>query len=88
MAVRKIRFGLLVLILFLGLIIGSALGKLLGALLPEGAVRTLLVEGLHYAFGPLTLDFVVFSLTFGFTLDVNVMGVLGVILLAQLLKWY
>ena len=88
MAVRKIRFGLLVLILFLGLIVGSAIGRVLGALLPDGAVRTLLVEGLDYAFGPHTLNFVVFTVTLGFSLDVNIIGVLGVILLAQLLRWY
>ena len=88
MAVRKIRFSMLVLVLLLGLIIGSAIGKMLGALLPEGAVRTFLVEGLAYTFGPHTLNLVVMTLTFGFALDVNVMGVLGVILLAQLLKWY
>ncbi len=64
------------------------MGKVLGALLPDGAVRTLLVEGLNYAFGPHTLDFIVFSVTVGFSLDVNVMGVLGVIILSQLLKWY
>jgi hypothetical protein len=88
MAARKIRFGLLVLILLLGLLIGTALGKMLGVIMPPGAVRSFFVEGLDYAFGPHTLDLVVMSLTFGFTVDVNVMGVLGVILLAQLLRWY
>ena len=88
MATRKIRFGLLVLILFLGLIVGSAIGKMMGAIMPPGAVRSFFVEGLDYAFGPHTLNFVVFTLTLGFSLDVNVMGVLGVIVLAQLLRWY
>lgn len=88
MATRKIRFGLLVLILFLGLLVGSALGKMLGVIMPAGAVRSFFVEGLDYAFGPLTLNLVVFTLTVGFSIDVNVMGVLGVILLAQLLRWY
>jgi hypothetical protein len=88
MATRKIRFGLLVLILLLGLMIGTAVGKMLGVILPEGAVRSFFVEGLHYVFGPLTLNFVVASIKLEFTLDINVMGVLGVILLAQLLRWY
>ncbi len=88
MATRKIRFGLLVLILFLGLLVGSALGKMLGVIMPAGAVRSFFVEGLDYTFGPLTLNLVVFTLTIGFSIDVNVMGVLGVILLAQLLRWY
>ncbi|MGD8394557.1 MAG: DUF4321 domain-containing protein [Candidatus Eiseniibacteriota bacterium] len=88
MAVRKIRFGLLVLILLLGLIVGSAIGHALGVVLPEGAVRTLLVQPFTWAFGPSTLNLVVCSITIGFSLDVNVMGVLGVILLSQLLKWY
>jgi hypothetical protein len=88
MATRKIRFGLLVLILFLGLIVGSAIGKMMGVLMPPGAVRSFFVEGLDYAFGPLTLNLVVATITLGFSIDVNVMSVLGVIILAQLLRWY
>ncbi len=88
MATRKLRFGLLVLILLLGLVIGTAIGEMLGMILPPGAVRSFLVEGYNYAFGPLTLNFVVATLTIGFSIDINVMGVLGVILLAQLLRWY
>ena len=88
MATRKIRFGLLVLILFLGLLLGSAVGKMLGVILPPGAVRSFFVEGLDYVFGPHTLNFIVVTITVGFSLDVNVVGVLGVIVLAQLLRWY
>jgi len=88
MATRKIRFGLLVLILFLGLLAGSAVGKMLGVIMPPGAVRSFFIEGLDYAFGPHTLNFIVFTITLGFSLDVNVVGVLGVIVLAQLLRWY
>jgi hypothetical protein len=88
MATRKIRFGLLVLILFLGLLIGSAVGKMLGVILPPGAVRSFFVEGLDYVFGPHTINLIVFTITVGFSLDVNVVGVLGVIVLAQLLRWY
>lgn len=88
MATRKLRFGLLVFILLLGLVIGTALGRMLGLILPAGAVRSFLVEGYNYVFGPITLNFVVMTFTLGFSIDVNVMGVLGVILLAQLLRWY
>ncbi len=88
MATRKIRFGLLALILFLGLLTGSAVGKMLGVILPEGAVRSFFVEGFNYVFGPHTINFIVFTVTIGFTIDVNVVGVLGVIVLAQLLRWY
>jgi hypothetical protein len=88
MATRKIRFGLLVLILLLGLVVGSAIGKMMGAIMPPGAVRSFFVEGLDYAFGPHTLNLIIFTLTFGFSIDVNVMSVLGVIILAQLLRWY
>jgi hypothetical protein len=88
MATRKLRFGLLALILLLGLIIGTALGEMLGVILPAGAVRSFLVEGYTYVFGPLTINLVVVTFTLGFSVDVNVMGVLGVILLAQLLRWY
>ena len=88
MVARKLRLPVLALVLFLGLLIGSVLGRALGVVLPEGMWRTFLVEGLGVALGPVTVDLAVFSFTVGFSFDINVTGVIGVLALAQVLRWY
>lgn len=85
----KRRIGLVVLVFFLGVIVGSVVGELIGLLLPEGNVmRELFVSGKEFKVGPLNLDLIVFTLTFGFSLKVNLISVLGIVLVALLLRMY
>ena len=71
----------------MGLLLGSAVGEVLGHFLPESPVKAVFVHGFNYVFPPATLPLVVFSVTFGFSIKVNVVSVLFVLLLAHLLKW-
>jgi hypothetical protein len=83
------RIGLVALVFFLGVIVGSVVGELIGLLLPEGNVmRELFVSGKEFKVGPLNLDLIVFTLTFGFSLKVNLISVLGIVLVALLLRMY
>lgn len=85
----KRRIGLVALVFFLGVIVGSVVGELIGLLLPEGNVmRELFVSGTEFKVGPLNLDLIVFTLTFGFSLKVNLISVLGIVLVALLLRMY
>ena len=85
----KRRIGLIALVLFLGVIVGSVVGEVIALLLPEGNVmRDLFVSGKVLKVGPLELDLLVFSLTFGFSLKVNLIGVLGIVFVALLLRMY
>lgn len=85
----KRRIGLVTLIFFLGVIVGSVVGELIGLILPEGNVmRELFVSGKEFKVGPLNLDLIVFTLTFGFSLKVNLISVLGIVLVALLLRMY
>jgi hypothetical protein len=85
----KRRIGLVALVFFLGVIVGSVVGELIGLLLPEGNVmRELFVSGKEFKVGPLNLDLIVFTLTFGFSLKVNLISVLGIVLVALLLRMY
>ena len=85
----KRRIGLVALVFFLGVIVGSVVGELIGLLLPEGNVmRELFVSGKEFRVGPLNLDLIVFTLTFGFSLKINLMSVLGIVLVAILLRMY
>ncbi len=85
----KRRIGLVALVFFLGVIGGSVVGELIGLLLPEdNMIRTLFVSGKEFQVGPFFCDLIVFSFTIGFSLKVNLISVLGIILVAFLLRLY
>jgi len=77
------------LILFLGIVVGTVVGETVGLLLPEDKViRKVFVNSTDFHLGPIHIDLVVFSFTFGFSLRVNLMSALGVFVVSFLLKWY
>lgn len=85
----KRRIGLVALVFFLGVVLGSVVGELIGLLLPEdNVIRTLFVSGKEFQVGPLFCDLIVFSFTIGFSLKVNLISVLGIVLVALLLRLY
>jgi len=80
---------MIALVFFLGVVLGSVVGEVIGLLLPEGNVlRELFVSGKEFRVGPAHLDMVVFSFTIGFTLKVNLVSVLGIIIVAFMLRIY
>ncbi len=77
------------LILFLGIIVGTVVGEVIGLVLPEGKViRDVFVNSTAFHVGPIHIDLVVFSFTFGFSLKVNLMSAVGIFVVALLLRWY
>lgn len=82
------KLGYLTLVLMLGLLLGTVVGEILGFFLPESPVKNVFVLGYTYEFPPATLNLIIFSVTFGFTIKANVVSVLFVFLLAHLLKWF
>ncbi len=85
----KRRIGFVALAFFLGVILGSVVGELIGLVLPEGnVIRQLFVSGKEFSVSPATYDFIVFTFTIGFSLKVNLISVLGIIVVALLLRIY
>ncbi len=80
--------GQIVLVIVLGAMIGSLFGELLGLLLPTGVVREFFLRSAHFGFGPTTLDVRLFTITVGFTVKLNIVGLLGVGVALYLLRWY
>ena len=79
--------GLIILVILAGLVIGSLLGELLGSLLPAGDARELFTRGPMIGLTPpATLDLRFLAMTFGLSLKVNVVGVLGVVLATLALR--
>ena len=89
MAPRRRPLGVVALILFLGIVVGTVAGEVIGIVLPEGKViRDVFVSSTDFHVGPVHIDLVVFSFTFGFSLRVNLMSAIGVFVVAILLRWY
>ena len=85
----KRRIGMIALVFFLGVVLGSVVGEVIGLLLSEGnVIRELFVSGKEFRVGPAHLDLIVFTFTIGFTLKVNLVSVLGIIVVAFLLRMY
>ncbi|RMD95668.1 MAG: DUF4321 domain-containing protein [Calditrichaeota bacterium] len=68
--------------------LGTLLGELLGLILPEGVVKQFFLLSWDLSVGPAKLDAILFSLTLGFSLKVNVVGVIGVATAIYILRWY
>jgi len=89
LAPRRRPLAVVALILFLGIVVGTVVGETVGLLLPEDKViRKVFVNSTDFHLGPIHIDLVVFSFTFGFSLRVNLMSALGVFVVSFLLKWY
>ncbi|HID96304.1 MAG TPA: DUF4321 domain-containing protein [Candidatus Latescibacteria bacterium] len=81
---RRKTIGLLIVLLCIGLLIGTVVGEILGFLLPENnVVRKVLVNSFRYELQPLTINLIVFSITFGFGLNFNLITLIGIVL-----AWY
>jgi hypothetical protein len=79
--------GLIVVVIVAGLVVGSLLGELLGPLLSHGWVQEVLTRGPTIGLTtPATLDLRFLSLTLGFALKVNLVGLVGVVLAALALR--
>lgn len=89
MSPRRRPLAVVALIIFLGIVVGTVVGEVIGLLLPEGKViRDVFVNATNLNVGPLHIDLVVFSFTFGFSLRVNLMSAVGIFLVSLLLRWY
>ena len=81
------RFGYYVLILVLGVVVGSVLGEALGFALPEGVVKKFFLNSVGFEISPTKIDLKVLHFTLGFGLNINIIGVVGVFLVAYFLRW-
>ncbi|MFQ5847167.1 MAG: DUF4321 domain-containing protein [Candidatus Methylomirabilales bacterium] len=74
-------------ILILGALIGAALGELTAYLLPGGILERIFSRGITPGLQPpATLDLKILSLTFGFTVRINLASLFGLLLGAYLYK--
>ncbi len=84
---RKKSFTFIVVVIFLGALIGSALGELVAYLIPAGVVKDFFLKAAVAQIGPATLNIVILTITLGFSFKLNVIGIIGIMIAAYLLKW-
>ena len=72
----------------LGALMGSAIGQVLGLILPTGVVRDFFLRSVTFGFSPVTIDLSLITLTLGFMFQLNIVGVIGIVLAAYILRWY
>ena len=87
---KKSNFGILVIFVIIGLLLGSIMGELLALILPDGSVVEMFLTYsiIRPTLEPVTLNLVVVSVTFGFSLKLNIISALGIIFSVVLLRRY
>lgn len=89
---RRRNVKIIALMIASGAVIGTVFGDVAAAVLPDSVVRDFFVLAFDTArYGlaePFVLDLRIFTITFGFTLRVNFMGVVGMGVAYYLLRYY
>lgn len=65
--------------------LGEAIGLFLD---PEGMAYRLFVKPQEFGFGPAPINLIIFTFTVGLQVQVNLMSVVGIFVVAQLLRWF
>ena len=89
---RRRGLGLLLIAILVGAMTGSAAGEVIGLLfghfLPGSMVEKFFLTAAEYTFPPATLPLVILSLTFGFTLKINIISLVGIGVALYYFRWY
>jgi hypothetical protein len=95
--VRRQELTFLIVGMILAAIAGGLIGQLVGSFLPEGTIKTLFQTSIEVGFGqgvalepvqPLVLDLYALTLILGFTLKINFVSVLFVLLVFVYFQWW
>ena len=79
--------GRVILIIVLGALIGSLTGQLIGLVLPEGVVKDFFLKSASASVGPATINIIIMTFTIGFSIKLNVTGIIGILIAAYALRW-
>lgn len=79
--------GMLVMFILIGGFVGSLLSRVLRAATESGPLSEFFIRELHPGLHPpVTIDLQLFTITFGFTISLNLLSLLGIILAIYLYK--
>lgn len=84
---RRKNLAFIIFIIVLGALLGSVLGEILGLVLPAGVVKDFFLKSATASIGPGTIDIILITITLGFSLKLNITGVIGILIAAYALRW-
>lgn len=85
---QKRSLGLIFIVLLFGAVIGTILGDLLALLLPEGVVKQFFLQSVSLGISPVTLDFIIGTVTFGLRVKFNISSILGLAVAYYFLRYF
>ncbi|MFH1214274.1 MAG: DUF4321 domain-containing protein [Candidatus Neomarinimicrobiota bacterium] len=85
---RKIPIVLVIGVLLFGAMLGSLAGELIRMSLPDGVVKEVFLRSIDIMLGPAVIDLIMFSLTLGFTLKFNFIGIVGLAIAYYILRFW
>lgn len=80
---KKRNLIFILLIILSGAVIGTALSILIGFIVPEGVVKDFFLTSKPLGWDPFTMNLQIFTVTTGFTVDISIVSILG-----MLVAWY
>jgi len=84
---RKKSLVFIIFIIIIGALMGSALGEILGLILPAGVVKDFFLKSATASIGPGTINIILLTFTLGFSIKLNITGVIGILIAAYALRW-
>lgn len=85
---RKISLLLVLGVLLLGAMLGSLVGELIKMGIPDGVVKEVFLRSIDIMIGPGVIDLIMFSITVGFTLKFNLIGIIGLAIVYYMLRFW
>ena len=85
---QKRSLGFIFIVLIFGAIVGTLFGNVMGLVLPEGVVKQFFLQSVSWGISPVTLDFVVGTVTFGLRVKFNIISVLGLAVAYYFLRYF
>ena len=75
--------GFLIVAIFVGILAGSIVGQIMGVAfeslgLHNNVVQKVLVESFRYEFYPMRFNLIILTFTFGFSINFNILSLLGI----------
>jgi hypothetical protein len=84
---RKKSIAYFLLVIIVGALIGTVLGEIIGFVIPDGVVKDFFLKSAIASLGPGTLNIIVMTITLGFSIKLNITGVIGILLAAYAFRW-
>jgi hypothetical protein len=84
---RKKSLTYIIFIVIVGALIGTVLGELIAYLIPAGVVQEFFLKSAAASFGPATINIIIMTLTIGFSIKLNITGIIGILIAAYALRW-